>query len=155
MRNRIHLAAWLTCAGLACGGSGAGSGERCYRSPESVLLGPIDTASRQNGKPPGWLWIRGLPAADSGAVELVDAEGATLRGSWRRASPDSLSVVAADDFLRVQLRLAFSDSTVAGEAVAMSDADVERDASGRLRDFRREWTFTAARAPCDSATWTR
>ena len=152
MRTGIYLTVWVTCAGLACGGPGAERGERCYRSAQSVLLGPIDTRSRQNGRGPGWIRIAGLPAADSGAVELVDAEGATLRGSWRRTSSDSVAIVAADDFLRVEVQLALSNSAVTGQAVAMSDADVERDATGRVRDFRREWIFNAARAPCDSTT---
>jgi len=122
---------------------------RCYQSIHSVLLGPT-TKSRQNGQGPGWLRIEGLPAADSGSGELVDANRAGLRAFWHRGPVDSVSIAAADDFLRVELRLAVSDSVAIGSALARSDADVEKDASGELRTFRREWILRAARAPCHS-----
>lgn len=165
---RIRLAVWCACAGVACGQSGTERGESalpdtsstrpntapvvasCYRSSQSVLLGPITPKSRQNGKGPGWIRIEGFPAAESGASELIDANRAGLGGSWRRGSGDSVSMAAFDDFLRVELRLAVSDTAVMGEAVARSDADVERDSAGNLRDFRRDWVVRAARAPCDS-----
>ena len=122
---------------------------RCYRSSHSVLLGPI-TKSRQNGHGPGWLRVEGIQAADSGAGELVDATRAGLSGLWRRGPSDSVSITAADDFLRVELRLAISDSFAVGPAMALSDADLERDASGQLRTFRRGWVLRATRASCDS-----
>jgi hypothetical protein len=165
---RIHLAVWCACTVIACGQPGAERGEeappdasagaadigplssRCYRSSQSVLLGPITAASRQNGKGPGWIRIERFPAADSGGGELVDANRAGLGGSWRRGSRDSVLMAAADDFLRVELRLALSDTAAKGVALARSDADHEPDSTGQLRDFRREWILRAARAPCDS-----
>jgi hypothetical protein len=39
---------------------------------------------------------------------------------------------------------------VIGSALARSDAALERDASGRLTDLRRQWPIRAVRAPCDS-----
>jgi hypothetical protein len=122
---------------------------RCYQSLHSVLLGPT-TKSRQNGQGPGWLRIEGLADADSGSGELVDANRAGLGVLWRRGPVDSLSIVAADDFLQVELRLAVSDSVAIGSALARSDADVEEGVSGQLRTFRRGWILRAARAPCDS-----
>jgi len=122
---------------------------RCYRSSHSMLLGPI-TKSRQNGEGPGWLRVDGLPTADGGSGEIVDANRAGLGGVWHRGTGDSLSITAADDFLRVELRLAVSDSTATGSALALSDADLERDASGKLQTFRRSWVLRASRAPCDS-----
>ena len=122
---------------------------RCYRSAHSMLLGPI-TKSRQNGKGPGWLRVDGLPTADSGSGEIVDANRAGLGGAWHRSPGDSLSMTAADDFLRVKLRLIVSDSAAKGSALAVSDADLERDASGKLQTFRRSWVLDASRAPCDS-----
>src|SRR3954465_11354649 len=89
---------------------------RCYRSSNSVLLGPI-TKSKQNARGPGWLRVEGLPTADSGAGELVDASRAGLNGVWRRATGDSVSMTAADDFLRVELRLVISDSVAIGAAL--------------------------------------
>ena len=152
MRTVALPVAWVTCVALACASPEAERDEAsCYRSPESALLGPIVANSRQNGKGPGWIRIDGAAGSDSGAVELIDAEGARLRGLWRRASTDSVSIVAADDFLRVQLQLAIIGSVATGRALATSDADVERDSSGELRDFRREWILRAVRATCDSA----
>ena len=122
---------------------------RCYQSIHSVLLGPT-TKSRQNGQGPGWLRIEGLPAAGSGSGELVDANRAGLIAFWRRGPVDSVLIAAADDFLRVELRLAVSDSVAIGSALARSDADVEKDTSGELRTFRRGWVLRAARASCQN-----
>ena len=122
---------------------------RCYRSSYSVLLGP-NSKSIQNGKGPGWLRVEGTPTAGDGSVELVDSNRAGLGGVWRRGPGDSLSMTAADDFLRVELRLAVSDSVAIGSALAVSDAALERDASGKSRNFRRGWVLRASRAPCDS-----
>jgi hypothetical protein len=122
---------------------------RCYRSSHSVLLGPI-TKSRQNARGPGWLRVESIQDADSGRGELVDATRAGLSGLWRRGPGDSVSMTAADDFLRVELRLVISDSFAMGPARAISDADLERDASGQLRTFRRDWVLRATRAACDS-----
>jgi hypothetical protein len=161
--RRIRLAVWSTCVLLACGRPGTERGDasdsvpdsahvatRCYRSPQSVLLGPIVTKSRSNGQGPGWIRIEGFPAADSGAGKLIDANRAGLGAWWRRESGDSVSMAAFDDFLRVDLRLTVSDTAVLGEALARSDADVEPDSAGTLRDIRREWMFRAVRASCDS-----
>ena len=123
---------------------------RCYRSSQSVLLGPIAAKSRHNGQGPGWIRIEGLQAADSGGGELVDANRAGLGGSWRRGPGHSVSMTAADDFLRAELRLTVSDSAATGPALARSDAALEPDSAGHLRELRREWILRAVRAPCDS-----
>jgi hypothetical protein len=122
---------------------------RCYRSAQSVLFGPA-TSSGQQGHPPGWLRLEGLSAADTGRGELVDANRIGLAVLWRRISEDSVSVPPAGHHLRVELRLAISDSSAVGPALARSDAAAERDAAGELRDLRREWVLHASRAPCDS-----
>lgn len=157
----------IICTGFACAEPKAENGERapldtlvtaqraapepahCYRSSQSALFGPI-TKSRQSGKGPGWLRVTGLPIAESGSAELVDANRAGLGGSWHRGPRDSVSITVADDFLRVELHLAVSDSVAMGSALALSDADIERDASGKLRTFRRGWFLRASRVPCDS-----
>ena len=136
----------LDSAGVA---QSAALSTRCYRSSHSVLLGPI-AKSRQNARGPGWLRIDGLATADSGPAELVDASRVMLNGLWRRGAGDSLSMTAADDFLRVELRLVISDSIAMGQALAQSDADLERDTAGVLRNFQRGWVFRAFRTPCDS-----
>ena len=113
MIRRVWAAA-ATCA-LACGRSDLAAysalpgrdavaatvgADRCYRSRESVLLGP-STAQRNVGHPPGWLRLAGGDSA--GAAALVDANGSGLNGQWKRHGPDSVRVTAFDDFLRTEL----------------------------------------------------
>jgi hypothetical protein len=153
------------CAALACSQPGGEIGKdsvidavresanaslppRCFRSSESVLFGPA-TGSGQQGAGPGWLRLES-PGADSGFGELVDADHKGLGASWRRVSLDSVSIVAFDDFLRVEMRLALFVDSAAGPVRASSDAALERDSAGRLQDLRREWVLRAASAPCDS-----
>ena len=129
--------------------TGAGSSEaRCYRSDVSVLLGP-SRAGTSEGTPPGWIRLEGL-GADSGMARVMDANGAGLMAQWRRVEGDSIHLAGFDDFLRVEMRLAATDARVSGRAVATSDAAAERDSAGRSQDLRREWSVTAAPAPCDS-----
>ncbi len=174
-RHPIRLAVWYASAVIACEESGGGRSDsaasitpgsasssasvaaRCYRSPQSVLLGPITPKSRNNGKGPGWIRMEGFPAAGSGGGNLIDESRAGLGASWRRGFGDSVSITAFDDFLRVELRLIVSDTAAIGSALARSDADLEPDSTGKLQDFRREWDFRAVIAPCDSMPlhWTR
>ena len=107
------------------------------------------TARQDSAGGSGWLRLSGSPAADSGEARLVDADGGALGATWRREIADSVHVVAFDDFLRVELRLAMSDSAANGQAVATSDAALERDSAGEMREMRRSWVLTARRAPCD------
>ena len=120
----------------------------CYRSPQSVLLGPV--ISRPSvGHPPGWIRLEGMGQADSGDAELIDANGAGLIARWYRRAGDSLSVIGADDFLRTELRLVVRTDSLRGRGDAHSDADLERDSAGTLRDLRRTWPVNAVRSPCD------
>lgn len=121
----------------------------CFRSPHSVLFGP-PTPSGQQGKSPGWLGIELSRHGDSGWAKLVDPGSKGFHTFWRRDATDSVALAAADDFLRVEMRLGLSDSLVIGSASARSDAALERDRSGRLTELRRQWTIRAVRAPCDS-----
>ena len=122
---------------------------RCYRSASSVLFGPA-TRSGQQGQGPGWLRLEGSATADSGQGELADADRKGLGAFWRRAPHDSVAVSGGSDHLRVELRLAISDSIAVGPARAHSDATVEPDEAGRLGDLRRAWVLRAVRASCDS-----
>jgi hypothetical protein len=122
---------------------------RCYRSPQSVLLGP-PIGRRNAGHAPGWIQLDGVARGDTGAAELIDANSAGLGGQWYRHVGDSLRVVASDDFLRTELRVAISAESLRGRADARSDADLERDSAGRLGDVRRTWNVSAVRASCDS-----
>jgi hypothetical protein len=121
----------------------------CYHAGESVLARQPGTVAEG---PPGLTgWIRFDPgsSADSGAARLIDSDGRSLGATWRRSSPDSVTITGFDDFLRVEMRLARSDSVVSGAARAHSDAALERDSTGKQVEFRREWTVTARRTSCD------
>jgi hypothetical protein len=161
----VLILATFACIGLACAeprparrqstpidtihivATGVRVAARCYRSPHSVLFGP-PTRSGQQGRGPGWLSVQ--LARDSGWAELVDADRKGFTAFWRRVPGDTVSLSAADDFLRVELRVLVSDSVASGPALARSDAALERDATGRLVDLRRGWILRASRAPCDS-----
>ena len=114
------------------------------RRPGSVAPGPAGLR--------GWIRLEHGSAADtSGPAQLIDSDGASLGAGWRRGPGDSTVVVGFDDLLRVELRLALSDSGVVGTASAFSDAALERHRpTGELREFRRRWRLTARRASCDS-----
>src|SRR4051812_22489917 len=75
---------------------------RCYRSPQSILLGP-PVGRRNAGLPPGWIRLESIPSETTGVAELVDANGAKLDARWHRLARDSLLVIGADDFLRTEL----------------------------------------------------
>jgi hypothetical protein len=122
---------------------------RCYRSPRSILFGP-PTARGQQGHAPGWIRLEGVSQTDSASGELVDANRSGLGARWRRHSADTVRLLGADDFLRVELWLAVTDDSASGRGEAHSDAAAERDATGRLVDLRRSWRLSAVRAPCDS-----
>ena len=121
----------------------------CYRSDNSVLLGPA-TASGQQGAGHGWIALQTPLDADSGWATLADSGSKTFTATWRRDA-DMIELSARDDFLRVDLRVAATDSVLMGGATAHSDAALERDSSGTLGDLRRRWTFRAVRVPCSTA----
>ena len=121
----------------------------CYRSSESVLLGP-PIGRRNVGHPPGWIRLEGIEKGERGGAELVEANRARLGGQWARLAGDTLRIVAGDDFLRTELRVVLTKDSLVGQADAHSDADLEPDSAGKLGDLRRKWRLTAVRAPCDS-----
>lgn len=121
----------------------------CFRSAESVLLGP-PVGRRNVGHPPGWIRLVGLAQADSGAAQLVDANASGLGAWWDRIAGDSLRVIGFDDFLRTELRVAIAGDSLHGQGAAHSDADIEVDSAGQPGDVRRTWRVIAARAHCDS-----
>ena len=121
----------------------------CFRSPQSVLLGP-PVGRRNVGHPPGWIRLVGLGHANGGEAELVDANGSRLGARWDRIARDSLRVVGFDDFLRTELRVVVAADSLRGHGTAHSDADVEVDSAGRPGEVRRAWQVLAARVTCDS-----
>ena len=122
---------------------------RCYRSPQSVLLGP-DIGQRNVGHAPGWIRLDSLGHGPRGPAQLLDANRAVLNGRWEERGDDSLRVEAASDFLRTALEVLMTETTLRGQATAHSDADLEPDTAGNLGDVRRAWELHAVRAPCDS-----
>ena len=120
----------------------------CFRADRSVM-GRESPLTGRTSTAPGWIRLDS-PRADSGAALLIDADGAAMDASWKRAGGDSLAVLAFDDFLRVTLSIARADTSLAGTGLATSDATLVRDSAGRLRDLRREWAINARAVVCDS-----
>ncbi len=122
---------------------------RCYRSPQSVLLGP-DIGQRNVGHAPGWIRLDSLGRGSRGPALLLDADRAVLNGQWEERSRDTLHVAAGNDFLRTAFDVLITENALRGRATAHSDADLEPDTAGKLGDVRRAWELRAVRAPCDS-----
>jgi hypothetical protein len=129
----------------------------CYASAHSILgreAAPAAGLTAIQPVPPdtlrGWLRVERGPTADSGRAWLVDSDRAGLGAAWRRLGGDSLLVSGADDFLRVELRLAADTATLRGTALATSDASFDRGPGGRLVEYRRAWALTAAPESCDA-----
>jgi hypothetical protein len=121
---------------------------RCFVTPESVLARKPNTVAPGPADLTGWIRLDPGSTPDSGPARLIDSDGRSLGATWRRVAPDSLVVVAFDDFIRVEMRVAVRDSAVTGTATAHSDAALERDSAGRLGEFRRRWPVAARHAPC-------
>jgi hypothetical protein len=134
---------------ITLGATGDRVAAACYRSDHSVLLGPPASSDSQPNVS-GWLALELPGRADSGWAVLGDSGSKRFEARWRRDATDTVALRASDDFLRVELRLAVAESLVSGSARASSDAELERDASGRLTDLQRQWTFRAVRTSCDS-----
>ena len=127
----------------------AARGNACYRVTSSTM-GRTSPLAGKSATSPGWLILAAGTTPDSGAARLIDADGAAMAGTWVRSATDSVRILAFDDFLRVTIAAASTDSALRGTGVATSDAELVRDSSGRLRDLRREWSVDGRRAACDS-----
>ena len=86
---------------------------------------------------------------DSASAKLIDSDGFTLDAAWRRIQ-DSLIVGGANDFVKIEMRLRLADSAARGTLKAHSDAALERDSAGKLREFSRSSPIRFRQAPCDS-----
>ena len=161
-RSRIGiLAAVLWYALAACSGSdgrqtadsnavqtqGDASPPSCFVAAQSVLARAPDSTGVAHR---GWIRLEHFTSADSGAAHLVDADGSALDAAWRRWGADSVLVAGFNDFVRIEMRLRHGDSAARGTLQASSDAVLERDSSGRLREFRRASAITLDQARCDS-----
>ena len=122
----------------------------CYQAPASIL-GRTAPLAGHTTVAPGWLRFADSSAADSGTVNLIDADGARFVATWRRTNGDSLIVHGRDDFMEVTLRTRVGDGSITGTGLVTSDADVQRNAAGQLEPLRREWAITARVASCADA----
>ena len=143
--------AFLSAAGCSSGedSPGAGAGPRCFLSTGSTL-GRMPNDAGGNEVAPGWLRLDGAVGADSGSALFVDGDGASMAAQWRRIAGDSIHVVASNDFLRVEYRALPATSGIRGTLHTRSDAALERDSTGQLRELNRQREMTARVAPCDS-----
>lgn len=121
----------------------------CFVSAQSVLARAPDTAAPGPPGLRGWIQLDRFMAADSATATLVDSDGFALGASWLRRS-DSVIVAGFNDFVRIDLRLRVRDSAARGSMRAHSDAALERDSAGKLREFLRTGTIQLRQAPCDS-----
>jgi len=122
----------------------------CYRSPTSAM-GRTTPLDGHTSVAPGWLRFDAAASGDSGAARIIDADGARFEARWRRTSGDSIEVRGFDDFMEIHLRAVVSDGALNGSGLVTSDADVQRDAAGRLEPLRREWPLSARAVACSEA----
>jgi hypothetical protein len=73
-----------------------------------------------------------------------------MRAGWVRQPSDSVTILASNDFARIEIRFLVSKGNLAGNGTAHSDAALEPDSTGRLSDLRRSWKFSATEVPCVS-----
>ena len=114
---------------------------RCFRSDNSVLLGP-PTASGPQGEGPGWIRLAGGLQFDSGPAVLADRDGKRLEGAWTWEDSTKLELLARNDYLRVNLGFHLMDG---GHILGIGNA---HSAAGP--ELRRAWTVQADEASCDS-----
>lgn len=121
----------------------------CYVANRSVLARAPGTPAEGPASLRGWIRLDAFSAGDSAAAKLIDSDGFAVDAWWRRAA-DSIVVIGANDFVTIEMRLRVTDSVAHGSMRVRSDAALERDSAGKLREFRRNSTITLVRAACDS-----
>ena len=162
MRQSYHLRSLCLLALVACGGEKTPASDsaarqpapltaiaECYQTSTSVM-GRTKPLDGHTAVAPGWLRFD-LSTSDSGTVQLIDADGAKFGARWRRTTGDSVEVRGFDDFMQIELRAIVSDGALRGSGLVTSDADVQRDAAGRLEPLRREWALSARATSCADA----
>jgi hypothetical protein len=121
----------------------------CFVSDRSVLARGPGSPAPGSANVTGWIRLDRFGIADSAPAKLIDSDGFALDAAWRR-SADSLMVAGFNDFVRVEMRLRVTESSATGSLRAHSDAALERDSAGQLREFRRTMSMRFREAPCDS-----
>ena len=120
----------------------------CFAANSSVLARAPGSAGAPATTISGWIRLDQF-AGDSASAKLIDSDGFALDAAWRR-SADSLVVAGFNDFVKIEMRLRVTDSAARGTLNAHSDAALERDSAGKLREFSRTATIRFRQAPCDS-----
>jgi hypothetical protein len=125
------------------------SAATCFIATRSVLARAPGTSATGPEDLRGWIRLERFDTGDSADAKLVDSDGFTLDAAWHRTG-DSITVRGANDFVTIEMRLGVAQSTALGTMHASSDAALERDSTGKLREFRRTGTIRFAKAGCDS-----
>lgn len=120
----------------------------CFAANSSVLARAPGSAGAPVSTIRGWIRLEQF-AGDTASAKLIDSDGFALDAAWRR-NADSLVVAGSNDFVRVEMRLRVTDSGARGTLMAHSDAALERDSTGKLREFRRDSKISFRQSPCDS-----
>lgn len=124
------------------------AGAACFAADRSVLARTPGSAGAPASTINGWIRLDHF-ISDSASAKLIDSDGFTLDATWRRLT-DSLVVAGFNDFVRIEMRLRVADSIARGTLNAHSDAALERDSAGKLREFSRSSRIVFRQAPCDS-----
>ncbi len=136
-------------AAATASGPASDSATACFVAEQSVLARSVNTNARGPADLRGWIRLTQFDVTDSAGETLVDSDGFALDADWQRTGIDSFVVAGANDFVRVEMRLRQRASGVRGTLRAFSDAALERDSFGKLREFRRTSRIGFSRAPCD------
>ncbi len=125
------------------------SAATCFVASRSVLARAPGTSAAGPANLTGWIRLEPTVSSDSADARLIDSDGFTLDAFWRRKG-DSIAVKGANDFITIEMRLRVAGSSALGTIHARSDAALERDSTGQLREFRRDEAIKLSGAACDS-----
>jgi hypothetical protein len=136
-------------AAAAASGPASDSTTACFVAEQSVLARAGNTSAPGPADLRGWIRLNQFGVADSAGATLMDSDGFALDANWQRSGSDSFVIAGFNDFVRVEMRLRETRSGARGTLRAFSDAALERDSSGKLREFRRASRIDFSRAPCE------
>ena len=129
--------------------SAGDSGAVCLVADRSVLARAPGASAPGPANLRGWIRLEHFGVRDSAGANLVDSDGFALDAAWRNAGTDSGVVEGSNDFVRIEMRLRHTTSGARGTLRAHSDAALERDSTGKLREFRRSGSIQFRTASCD------
>jgi hypothetical protein len=140
-------------AAATASGPASDSTIACFVAEQSVLARAANANTPGPADLRGWIRLKQFGVTDSAGATLMDSDGFALDAAWQRTGADSFVVAGFNDFVRVEIRLRETESGARGMLRAFSDAALERDSSGKLREFRRtsrihlSWRLAKARQP--------